>query len=253
MAMSSSRATDIQGLDALLEAATFLQHMRFSPVRGDFAEGKHVAILIDPNWNEDRTISVLIACRALGHRPVDWRRLAVWVEYEEAGERRYAIASPMDARGHTCLPPLPSGEYSLSAGSRAARKVVPQPRAMGYGAMPYVASGAEVSPAELDEVVLSEPQKYFSLDGKTIVSVSPLESGICVAAETKEQKLSQHTVRFAFVEAESGKPELTGETVLQPVADDPGVLEGIWQGETTLSTPCRFVFHLVSGESQAES
>ena len=46
--MKNEPARRIQGAEVLREAVQFLSQMRFSTIRGDFAEGDHVAILIDP-------------------------------------------------------------------------------------------------------------------------------------------------------------------------------------------------------------
>jgi len=96
------------------EAAQLLQQVRFSERRGAYAEGRRVAVSVDPRWNVDQeTVRVLVTCYPLGHRRADWATLPIYVQPESGASGVRAFAR-LDARGQATIPRLPPGQYRLS-------------------------------------------------------------------------------------------------------------------------------------------
>ncbi len=102
-----------RGRIAIEEAAQLCQQLHFSHRYGAYAEGQHVAVSVDPRWNEDEsTFRVLISCLAFGHRQVDWTQLPVSITPESGGGP--SALARLSAQGQTLLPSLAPGEYRLS-------------------------------------------------------------------------------------------------------------------------------------------
>jgi hypothetical protein len=93
------------------EAKAFLNKMRFSEISPARLEGDHIAIFIDPQFNEDsETIKVFITCHAFGHQEADWDRYVIFIK-EDAGHRYFSL---LNLAGHASFRALPFGNYRMS-------------------------------------------------------------------------------------------------------------------------------------------
>jgi hypothetical protein len=239
--MTTAEPRAIQGREVLQETARYLGTMRFSTTRGAFAEGKYVAILVDPRLDDDRNLSVRITCRAFGQRAVDWNRLAVWVEDPARGI--LALGPAFNSRGQKHLPPLPPGSYSLRVGTRTGEEVLLHPE---------VARGAAVTGLKAVRTRGStgrsrvrERRVYHSLDGTIRATLLTMAAGIEVAFETGESNYADREVAFAFIRADSGQVEMSGRATLAASKDAPARWKGVWKGRVESFRPCELVFGLV--------
>jgi hypothetical protein len=224
------------------EAAQFLRRMRFSADRGDFAEGERVSILVDPRRDDQgEAFSALITCHAFGHRQVDWEALAVSSAYRAGG----GVVSPvvrLDGRGQALFRSLPPGDYALFPHHRTGAFVVPHPAGRGER---LAAEARDAEPeGEAPAPVLWHPRTQASADGRVVVTLSPVPSGVEAAFHTGDRGLAGARVAFAFIRADAGLLEGEQEVRLEPVPGAPGVWEGVWQGGVGFEAPGELVFRV---------
>ncbi|MDW8367923.1 MAG: hypothetical protein RMK49_18940, partial [Abditibacteriales bacterium] len=209
----------LRGREVIEEAARFLRQIHFHANRGAFAEGKHVAVLVDPRWNEgNETIRLLITCYAFGHRRVDWEGLPVFVEPQNRGDAWLCF---LNGRGQGIIPDLPPGDYRLSTSAQFGRSAAP---------VPFLTSALALAAApKVGQDVICGPHVYESTDGRLRATLRQTMAGTTVVAvETNEASLAGAVVRFAFVQ-ETGKIQLTDTVTLQPVEGEAGLCEGRWE------------------------
>lgn len=229
-----------RGREVIAEAAQFLRQMRFHPNRGAYAQGKHIAVSVNPQWNDDNeTMRVLITCYAFGNQRVDWQGLPVFAESLNGGGVAWLCF--LNARGQAVMPNLTPDDYRLSVPTQFGRSAEPIPLLAPALAL------AAASRVGQDVVLTHEPHVYESTDGTVRATLRLTETGhVVVAVETNEVSLSGATVHFAFVQP-SGAVEHSGTVTLQPVADEEGLWEGRWEGTLQLAEPCEFVFEVPTG------
>jgi hypothetical protein len=235
--------------------------MHVQASRGAAAEGKHVAVLIDPHWNADeRTISVRISCHAFGHLQVNWRQLAVAVIHPEASGSVQHIAR-FNANGLAVFPSLPPAEYAFRVYERT-QQFVQSPRlperaraaGRGRGRLPErdraVRTRGQVA-RQGDELAAhgqlepQEPRTYTSADGKITATLLPSPEGMRLAFETEEPTLAGQTVAFAFVSEAGDTIACHGEVVLSHQEPETPLWQGEWPHVLPLAEPCELVFQVV--------
>lgn len=223
-----------QGHEILREAAQLLSQMSFWSNRGAYAEGRYVAISVDPRWDDDNeTIQVALTCYAFGHRQVDWQELPVWARPVGKGST-YGIAR-LNARGQGSMARLQPDDYRLFVPERYGRSEAPLPFC------PDTAHGnLAAATDDLDEPF--EPQIYDSPDGSVRATVRRTPEGTTIVAfETREAELTGAVVYFAFV-LESGEILYSAEVHLTRVEEEPGLLEARWEAEVEFTEHCTFEF-----------
>jgi hypothetical protein len=226
-----------QGHEILREATQLLSLMSFWSNRGAYAEGRYVAISVDPRWNEgNETIQVFLTCYAFGHRQVDWQELPICARPAGKGSV-YGIAR-LDARGQGIMTRLQPDDYRLFVPERYGRSEQPLPfcPSHAYGNL----AAATEDPGEL-----FEPHICDSPDGSVRATVRRTPEGTTIVAfETWETELTDAIVYFAFVR-ESGEMLQSAEVRLTPVDEEPGLLEARWEDEVEFTERCTFEFGIL--------
>lgn len=221
------------------EAARLLRDVHFSHAYGAYAEGQHVAVSVDPRWNEDEeTFRVLISCIVLGHQRMDWARLPVQIA-PEGGDGMYAL-SRLDARGQTLVPTLPAGEYRLALRLKQAR------------AVPVLSPVVEKLAAQGED---NEYERRVwqgeSDDGAITWSLEETEEGdVQVSFETQEARLADHVVTFQLIDPISRQTRYRRQLLLQPTRT-PGKWEA-WcpiGSHSTYPGPYELVFEVGATEA----
>ena len=186
------------------EAARLFQELHFSHTHGAYAEGQHVAISVDPRWNEDEeTFRVLISCVILGHRRVDWARLPVHISPE--GRGGIHTLSRLDARGQALVPSLPSGEYRLTLRLKQTR------------AVPVLSQVVEKLAAQGEDDYERRVWRGESEDGAIMWSLEETEEGdIQVAFETTEERFAEQALLFQLIDPVSKQTRYHHQLTFQP-------------------------------------
>jgi hypothetical protein len=227
-----------QGHEILREAAQLLSRMSFWSNRGAYAEGRYVAISVDPHWNDDNgTIQVALTCYAFGHGQVDWQGLLVLARPAAGNASVYGITR-LDARGQGIMTRLQPDDYRL---------FVPERYGRSEAFLPFCPSPALGSLAAATENVEApfEPHIYDSPDGSLRATVRQSAEGTTIAAfETWETLLAGAVVYVAFVR-EPGDVLQSAEVQLTPVEEEPGLLEARWEAEIEFTERCTFEFGIV--------
>ena len=220
--------------EVISEATQLLRQMSFWSNRGAYAEGRYVAISVDPRWNDDcDTIRVALTCYAFGQQ-VDWRRLPI-VARPASVQHPYVIAH-LNARGQAMMRRLPPDDYDLYVPEHYERSATPLPFAVSAG---HLAAATE-TPDRPDE-----PQIYDTPDGRLRATVRrTLDGTIIVAFETEEAALAGAVVYFAFM-SEGGEVQHSASVTLTPVAEEPGLWEARWEAEIAFTEPYAFEFGLI--------
>jgi hypothetical protein len=231
-----------QGRQVIEEADRLLRQMRFSQNHGAYAEGQHVAVSVDPRWNEgDETFRVLISCYAFGHRRVDWAKLPVHVLPEGGGTGVHALIR-LDVRGQATIPRLPPGEYRLSLRLKPAR------------VEPVLSRQLERLAAQgEDEQEERRVWRGEGEDGAILWSLEETEEGeVQVAFETNEAQFAGHIIFFSLVDPDTKQVQYSQRLTLEPTRT-PGKWEG-WcsiGSRTEFQGPYELVFEVVSpGEAE---
>lgn len=222
------------GHEILREATQLLSRMSFWSNRGAYAEGRHVAICVDPRWDEDNeTIQVCLTCYAFGHPQMDWQELPVFAQ--PAGKRNVYGIVRLNAHGQGILTCLQPDDYRL---------FVPEHYGRSEESLPFYLSNTPGDLAAATEKCDApfEPHVYDSPDGSLRATVrQTLEGTTIVAFETLNAELSGATVYFAFV-LESGEILHSAPVELTPVEEDPGLLEARWEAKVEFTERCTFEF-----------
>lgn len=231
---TKDQAETAKGQQVIEEAASLLRPLRFSQNRGAYAEGRHVAVSIDPRWNEDsESIRVLVTCQAFGHRHVNWARLPVQVLSESGGV--HAIAR-LDARGQASLPQLPLGEYRVSL------------RVKPAGVSPVLSHRLERLAAQGEDEP-TERNVWRGEDEATSIlwTIEETEDGdVQVAFETGDAQLAGRTIAFHLIDQDSKRVQHSRRLALEPTR-----IPGKWEGwcvlgsRTEVHGPYELVFELV--------
>jgi hypothetical protein len=226
-----------QGHEILSEAAQLLSHMSFWSNRGAYAEGRYVAISVDPRWNEDHeTIQVILTCYAFGQQQVDWQGLPIVAR--PAGARNpYGIAH-LNARGQGMMARLQPDDYRLLVLEHHGQGEAPLPFGvhLDHG---HLAAASEKPDGSF------EPQLYDSPDGSVRATVRrTLDETTIVAFETREADLASAVVYFAFV-LESGEIQHSASVAFTPVEEEPGLLEARWEADVEFTERCTFEFGVI--------
>jgi len=204
-----------RGRQVIEETSQLLRQMRFSQNQGAYAEGQHVAVSVDPRWNEDNeTVRVLISCYAFGHRRVDWVRLPVHVLPEGKGAGVQAIVR-LDGRGQAVIPKLPLGEYRLSLRLKPLR------------VEPVLSRQLERLAAQ-GETDLEERRVWNGEgeDGDILWTFEETEDGdVQIAFETNAPHLAGHVIIFSLVDPDSKQVQYRRRLTLEPTRT-PGKWEG---------------------------
>lgn len=226
-----------QGHEILQEAAQLLRQMSFWSNRGAYVEGRHIAISVDPRWDDaHETIQVCVTCYAFGQHAVDWQTLPIFVR--PAGVGRVHGVARLDTRGQALLTRLQPDDYRLFVPERYGRREEPLwfSPSQAHGNL-AAATDAFYEP--------SEPRIYDSLDGSVRATVYRSRDGTTVVAfETWEAELMGAVVCFAFVQA-SGDVLQSATVNLTPVAEEPGLLEARWEAEVACTDLCTFEFGIL--------
>ena len=113
--MTSPRDEEQRTEDRLAEeTARLLDGRRFTPWNGVSAQSENVAIHVSPVvGGTGDTFSAAVACRAFGHRRVDWSRVSISVvdEAEEVVSREQ-----LDSRGRALISGLPQRKLRIRGG-----------------------------------------------------------------------------------------------------------------------------------------
>ncbi len=223
-----------QGHEVVREAAQLLSRMSFWSNRGAYAEGRYVAISVDPRWDEDNeTIQVLLTCYTLGQQQVDWQALPVITR--PAGQRSVYGIARLNARGQGRMTHLQPDDYRLVVPERYGRSEAPLPFSSG-GVQGDLAAATE------DPEASFEPQIYDAPDGSIRAAVRrSFEGTTIVAFETSEADLTGVVVYFAFVLA-SGETLYSATVAFVPVEEEPGLLEARWEADIEFPGHCTFEF-----------
>lgn len=187
------------------EAARLFQEVHFSHTHGAYAEGQHVAVSVDPRWNEDEeTFRVLISCSTLGHRRVEWARLPVQISPE--GRGGVHALSRLDARGQTLVPSLPSGAYRLALRFKQAR------------AVPVLSQAVEKLAAQgEDDDYERRVWRGEGEDGAIAWSLEETEEGdVQVAFETTEERFAGRALLFQLIDPTSKQARYRRQLTFQP-------------------------------------
>ena len=188
--MSEPRST--QGQAVIAEAARLLQEIHFSHLHGAYAEGQHVAVSVDPRWNDDaETFRTLISCITLGHRQINWTRLPIQVAPEQRGGMH--ALSRLNARGQALIPNLPPGEYRLTL------------RFKQMQAVPVLSHTVDKLAAQgEDEEYERRVWRGESEDGLVTWSLEETEEGeVQIAFETQDASLADQRVVFQLIDPTS--------------------------------------------------
>ena len=224
--------------DIIREATQLLRQMSFWSNRGAYAEGRYVAISVDPRWSDDRdTIQVALTCYAFGQQ-VDWRKLPI-IARPAGAAHPYRVAH-LDARGQAMLLRLQPDDYRLDVPENYGRSNAPLPFDAQHGRLAAASGAPDAS---------FEPRIYEAPDGSLRATVRRTRDGITVVAfETEETALAGAAVFFAFV-LESGEVWRSASVTLAPVEEEPGLWEARWEAEIAFTERCDFEFGVISRDA----
>lgn len=233
------------GHEVLSEAARLLGQMSFWPNRGAYAQGRYVAISVDPRWEDDHTtLQVVLTCYAFGHPQVDWQGLPVIARpsgHGSAGPGNVYGMTRLDARGQGRMTRLHPDDYRLLVPERYGRGVEPLP----LGSSP---AHGNLAAATDEPDALFEPRIYTSSDESLLATVRRTPDGTTIVAfETSEAALAGAAVYFAFV-LESGEILHSATVELAPVAEEPDLLEARWEAEVEFTELCTFEFGILPAD-----
>lgn len=237
----------------MAEAIRFLRGMRFSSNRGAYAEGEHVSVVVDPEWNEadDETLAVLITCHARGPATVDWSKLKVAIRWE-AGDAEIHDVLPFDADGRVLFPSVEPGKYVLATYQRAEGGLVPpaQAYARAAAARPGAARVARVRgrafrPTPAADLPPHARREFVAPDASVSAVLEPTTEGIRLLVRTERPDLRGAQVTFVLIEAKTGAIVQQGQVCLERKASAPYQWEGEWKGAFSAVGPCELAFDVL--------
>lgn len=232
-----------RGRPILQEAAQLLGQLRFSERRGAYAEGRRVAVSVDPRWNADQTtLSVLITCFPLGHQHAAWAALPVHIRPDEGADGISAVAR-LDARGQARIPRLPPGDYRLSL------RLAPARSAPVFSQRLDRLAAHEAGASEEERRVW----RGASEDGAVLWTLEETEDGeVQIAFETSDARFAEQVVDFQLVDPASGQVRYSQQVTLTPTRT-PGRWEG-WQAlgfQADFQDPYELVFAVLPPDGGA--
>jgi hypothetical protein len=198
------------------EAAQLLRQLRFSERRGAYAEGRRVAVSVDPRWNADQeTVRVLVTCYPFGYRRTDWATLPVHIQPDSATAGVHALAR-LDARGQATIPRLPPGLYRLSLRLKPAQST------------PVLFRHIErLAAKELGEDETERQGWRGEAEDKAILwTLEETEEGeVQISFETSDERLAEATIVFHLLDPTSKQVQYSQRVTLAPTRT-PGKWEG---------------------------
>lgn len=221
---SSVSSVPRKGQRILEEAAQLLRQLRFSENRGGYAEGRRVAVSVDPRWNSDvETIRVLITCYPFGRRRADWATLPIQIQPEGGGSGVHALAR-LNTRGQATISRLPPGEYRLSL------------RLNLVQATPVLSRVIErLAAKELGEEA-QERQVWRGEDNAIVWTLEEIEEGeVQIAFETSDEGFAEAVVDFHLVDPTSRHVQYSQRLILAPTRTP-----GKWEGWCSIGSRANF-------------
>ena len=98
----------------IAEAKNLMEKCGFTEHRGDYREGKYIAILVDPRLEgPGRLLSSQITCRVFGHVKVNWSGFVIVLREEKRPDSPFAFAF-LNPLGIARFSSLPLQSYRLS-------------------------------------------------------------------------------------------------------------------------------------------
>jgi hypothetical protein len=227
-----------QGESVIEEAARLFRQCRFSHLHGAYAEGQHVAVSIDPHWNEaDETFAALISCLPFSSRRADWDQLPIQVLPAERSGVSALVR--LDTRGQGLIPYLPPGEYHLTLRVRPMRGELVLARQLDRLAAAH--GGGE------EERRVWQGQRE---DGAVAWSIEETEEGdVQVAFETTTAQFAGHVILFHLLDPTSKQVQYSQRLTFMPTRT-PGKWEA-WcsiGSRTEFSGPHELLFEIVAPE-----
>ena len=108
--LANSRVTKT----VIAEAKNLMEKCGFTELRGDYREGKYIAILVDPRLEEPGCfLSSQVTCRGFGHVKVNWSGLVIVLKEENRPNSPFAFAF-LNPPGIARFSGLPLQGYRLS-------------------------------------------------------------------------------------------------------------------------------------------
>ncbi len=204
-ALHPGRGTPLRGLEVIEEAAAILRAAAFSADAGFQSTGRYVAVQIASAPTADgRALDALVYCYAIGHRPVAWEAMTLFI-FPAAGE------SPapervicLDRHGRAAVSGLPQDDYRIVASHEGGMGDMPVPMTPQDWPLVQVAAGGHVRVT----VTLDRLRQYE------------------LTAEYQALELGGNTVLWAFVDQESNHVWRSGRLLLRPTQ---GVLAAAWR------------------------
>jgi hypothetical protein len=234
------RNSIVRGVEGIEEAAMLLRRIRFSLNRPAYAEGKRVAVGVDPRLSDDNeTMRVLITCYGLQLQQVDWEGLRINIERRE-GDHSIAWLAFLNARGQAVRDGLPrGGEYSLSLPCRVKSQIVGQAlstprrriRRRGSIKWDYQPDETESSSIRGEEAALREAiiQEGRALEGALVWRVRETEEGEVQVSFEANEEFARQRLSITVIESISGRVQYSGVLTLVPATT-----VGKWEGSLTL-------------------
>jgi hypothetical protein len=217
--------------EALKEARSFLTHMSFAPDSGAYAVGNHVAITIDPQWNDDdQKLHVHFFCNAFERWLVDWSGFTFWLRNKTTNVD--CIVS-LDRCGYA-LRKLKDLTYETHI--KCVRAFVDAnviDKALFAGA-----------PLQAMQATRKLDHRFASADRCLQIT---LKSEPQHRVQIRAQYIEQATVEFAFFDPESGEIERAGEIHLEQSARR-HTWSGTWEREVILKRSCLVWYGIKSEE-----
>jgi hypothetical protein len=222
---NEGRSGPAPGRQVIEEAARLLGQVQFSQDYGAYAEGRHVAVSVDPRWNTDHeTISVLITCYPFGHRGTDWASLPIQV-LPKGGRVGVHALGRLNGRGQVVIPRLPPGDYRLSL------------RLKPIQVEPVLSRQFERLAAQGEPDL--EERRVWRGEGEGGVILWTLEEtedgDVQIAFETSEERLAGHIVAFYLVDSDSKQVRYHHRLTLQSTGTS-----GKWEGWCSLGSQTDF-------------
>ena len=212
------------GQAAIEEAAQLLRQMRFSHRQGAYAEGRYVAISVDPRWNADEhTFRVQFSCLAFGHRRIDWERLPIHIAPDDSSGVH--VLTRLNRRGQALVPNLSPGEYRLTLRLRPTR----------IATVLSVESDRLAAQGE-DEREERQVWRGESEDGAVLWSIEAGEEGdVQVAFETSAERLASAVIEFSLIDPASQQIRYSRQLTLEPTR-----LPGKWEAWYSIGSRTEF-------------
>jgi len=231
-----------RGRQVIEEAALLLRQLRFSASRGAYAEGRRVAVSVDPRWNADQeTVRVLVTCHPFGHQRTDWATLPVHIQPDSGASGVHAFAR-LDAHGQATVPRLPPGLYRLSL------------RLKPMQATPILSRPIErLAAKELrEEETERQVWRGEGEDGAIAWTWEETEEGeVQIAFETSDQRFANSTIVFHLIDPTSKQVQHSQRVTLAPTRT-PGKWEG-WRSlgfRVDFPGPYELAFEVLSPDEE---